>query len=314
MLAQRNPQRNGQKRTSLNPFKKPFQKMGEILNLKAFREKLIEAKIKSFKPKVIFSQDYKNYEVRTATTAADLQKVLKLRYQVFYDELGATGQNVEVDFDRYDLMGDHLLIIDKESEKIIGTYRLLCSDFTDQFYSESEFHLDHFLRAEGKKLELGRACIHPDHRNGVTIHLVWKGLAKYIQSVEARFLFGCSSIMTTDPTEIRRLFDYLRSTSYSSSFDIRPTEKYSFNIDWSAAPAKNTDYERDFETDPDQLKKMQRLLPPLLKTYLKAGAQIFGEPALDRDFQCADIFTILDMNRLNPRYASKYMGESDTTH
>ncbi|MEZ4872031.1 MAG: GNAT family N-acetyltransferase [Bdellovibrionales bacterium] len=77
-----------------------------------------------------------------------------------------------MDFDQFDLLGDHILVKDTTTGNAVGTYRLMCSLFTDDFYSETEFHMEDFIKVFGTKLELGCACIHPDYRSGATINLV----------------------------------------------------------------------------------------------------------------------------------------------
>ena len=139
-------------------------------SLLQFKHKMTGLKLKKFQPKLQFVFDFRNYRVKTAHTTQELKEVLRLRYKVFKSE---DVNDVAYDFDRYDLLGDHILLIDKTENKIIGTYRLLSSQFTNEFYSENEFELTELLEQDKNFLELGRACIHPDHRNGITINLIW---------------------------------------------------------------------------------------------------------------------------------------------
>src|SRR5690606_22570614 len=120
---------------------------------------------------------------------SELLKILQLRHDIFVKEWQGRKTYHGLDVDNYDFAGDHLMIIDKSNNEVVGTYRLLCSKFTDRFYSQSEFHMDEFLRWPVVKLELGRACVHPQYRDGSTIDLLWKGLTRYIDEVEARYLF-----------------------------------------------------------------------------------------------------------------------------
>jgi len=52
---------------------------------------------------------------------------------------------------------DHIIIIDKNINKIIGTYRI--NIYNKKFYSAKEFYINDLLALKGKKAELGRACI-----------------------------------------------------------------------------------------------------------------------------------------------------------
>ena len=51
---------------------------------------------------------------------------------------------------------------------------------------------------------------------------------------------------------------------------------------------------------------IREFIPPLLKSYLKAGSVICGEPALDKKFKCADFFTVLDLGILADTYEKRY--------
>lgn len=270
-------------------------KTRSFLTLQTFKEKLLQKKINSFQPKVVFLEDHKNYRVMTASFPQDLEKILKLRHKIFVDDLGRKAQNLEVDFDRYDLMGDHIMIIDRTKDKVIGTYRVISSQFADTFYSENEFHIDELKARPEAKVELGRACIHSDYRNGITLHLIWRGLARYVQLTDSRYLFGCSSIFETEPEKVQDVLHQFSNDQWGDEFDIRPTNKYRF-------PNTKFDLTSKKDADPKSVKK----IPPLLMGYLKAGAKIYGEPALDAPFYCSDLFTILDMEKITPQYHNKY--------
>jgi len=161
------------------------------------KKKYLKFKMNSFEPKVKFSFEFKNYTVKTVDTTAELWEVLKLRYDIFTEKYGV-GMNYDIDFNRLDLLGDHIILVHKPNNKVIGTYRVICSRFSNEFYSEAEFDIVLLKSSPGVKLELGRACIHSDYRNGASISLIWRGLSKYMLMVEADYLFGCTSVHTTD--------------------------------------------------------------------------------------------------------------------
>ncbi len=145
-------------------------------------------KARKFEPKIILKIEYRNFEIRTVQTWEELKQVLRLRSDVFLKE-GLGRDHISYDVDKYDLEADHLIIVNKSENKIIGTYRLLCSQFTNDFYSQSEFDLrKFFFNTDGVFLELGRACVHKDYRNGTTLHLLWKGLSTYALKENADYL------------------------------------------------------------------------------------------------------------------------------
>ena len=69
---------------------------------------------------------------------------------------------------------------------------------TGGFYTQSEFKLGRLRSLPGKKLEVGRTCVHPDHRNGGAITCLWLGLAEFMLSRGYEYLFGCASVGMSD--------------------------------------------------------------------------------------------------------------------
>ena len=242
-----------------------------------------------------FSMEAEGFEIRIAKELDDLKLALKLRHQVFLEEGLNRTHETGYEFDSFDQRADHLMIIDKEKSMAVGTYRLIHSDFSDRFYSQGEFILDRFLNLEGSKLEMGRACTHKDYRTGRTMDLLWQGLSRYIRETNTRYLFGCSSVDSTDPEFV---FGIVKSLNDKQSVDfeleIEPTEPYRFpNAD---------DHFKNAKVD----RSVLRTLPPLLRSYLHAGSKIYGYPALDEDFACADLLTILDLTKLNSKFNERY--------
>lgn len=268
--------------------------------LKAILRARYKKKINSFEPKLRIEINKKNYIVKTATTPDELEQVLTLRHQVFLEELLHKQRVIEVDFDKFDLICDHLMIINKRDNSLIGTYRLNCSLYSDSFYSATEFNIKSILELPGDKLELGRACVHPDFRNGMTIALLWKGLTEYMQKSECRYFFGCSSVKSLDYMKILKIYNSLIASGHLIDLPkVQPIGKFK-----SKSLKKLIKSQRNLE----QLDSSEMLneLPPLLKSYLKVGAKIVGRPALDKDFQCFDFLTLLDFNNANKKYRDKY--------
>lgn len=253
------------------------------------------AALERFAPKIIFSLESDGFIIKTACNIEDLKLALKLRHDVFLEEGLNRVHETGLEFDSFDHRADHLMIIEKEKGFAVGTYRLIHSDFSQIFYSQGEFLLDDFLNLPGSKLELGRACTHADYRTGRTMDLLWQGLSQYIRQTQTRYLFGCSSVNSTDPAVVFSIVKSLDAKgSLNQDLNIEPTAKYTFK-----------DAEQHFqkaEVDP----KVIRILPPLLRSYLHAGSQVYGYPALDEDFACADLLTILDLTKLNKKFAERY--------
>ncbi|MAV91789.1 MAG: GNAT family N-acetyltransferase [Bdellovibrionaceae bacterium] len=263
--------------------------------IKWIKTKTLLQKLRSFQPNLSIFFETEDFIVKTARTPNELLEVLELRHEIFVREWQGRQLPFGVDVDKYDFEADHLIIWSKSQNRAVGTYRLLCSRFTNRFYSQSEFQLHEFLRWGFTKLEMGRACVHPDFRDGNTIDLLWKGLSRYIDLAGVRFLFGCSSVRIEDQRTSEALMkSFFEKGQWSDDFHIRPTKKYSYN-DFSMESA--------FALSPTESRK---LVPPLLRSYMSAGAKVYGHPAYDRSFSCIDVLTILDMKQLNPRFRQRF--------
>ena len=98
--------------------------------------------LETFKPKHHVYQSTSQFILKTAESPFELRQVLKLRHEIFYRELQSKQHATNLDFDEFDSLCDHLIIIDRKSRRIVGTYRMISSTFSDRFYSQGEFKLD----------------------------------------------------------------------------------------------------------------------------------------------------------------------------
>lgn len=238
------------------------------------------------------------YEVRFAQTKEEIRKAQELRYQVFNVELSVGLPESHLhgrDADRFDQQCDHLLVIHKETGDVIGTYRMQTSEMAyagDRFYTELEFDLRHMpAQILQNSVEVGRACIHRDHRNGSVLYLLWKGLALYLTYHNKSTLFGCCSVENRSPEVGRWLMNYLQNKRYVlDGFKIIP--KPGFEC-----------FSRSFEYDshPDIE------IPVLFQKYLDMGAKVCSLPAIDRRFGTIDYMMILNIEHLDERVYKFFM-------
>lgn len=263
------------------------------------------SRMKDFRANIPISLEKRNYIVKTADSNEEFRAALKLRHDVFLEELLSRKTKSGFDIDRFDKSCDHLLIIDKRNDMVIGTYRLQSSLHTKRWYTATEFRMKHILKGlPGNKLELGRACVHKDYRNGVTIALLWEGIHAYVQASQTHYLFGCSSIKTMDKEEIRGIYHYLKNEGYlTEELKVRPRGK--FKVPGMAGHVKKMK-KRPHLVRHDGLHIHKEAIPPLLKSYLKVGAKVCGVPALDRDFRCIDFLTLLKVQDIGDSYNRKF--------
>lgn len=255
-------------------------------------------RVSSFKPKHKFLFEMGSYQVKTADSIDELKQCFKLRNEIFNIEL----QDVDhiIDVDRFDRIFDHLIIIDKKTNTIVGTYRMRTFDTIRNSYTALEFDLTTLTNQPWNYLELGRACIHKDHRKGAVISLLWRGIAEYMKFSEANSLFGCSSVKIDNARDSALVYQYL----YEQGSVIQGP---GFN---ALGRFKMTDFHKwtkyfEMNMTDEYRAEAEKILPSLLKSYLKLGAKVVGEPAYDEDFSCVDFLTILNRDSLDSSLARK---------
>lgn len=256
--------------------------------------------IRNYTPKIPIYVDKKNFIIKTADNAIELSEALRLRHDVFIEELLHKKKKSGLDIDHFDRRCDHLLIIDKRNNKLIGTYRMQSSLHTRKWYTATEFHMKHIRKLPGNKLELGRACVHPDYRNGVTISLLWEGIHAYMLASDTKYMFGCSSIKTMDKEEIKSIYYYLKQQNHvSDEHKVRPRTRFSVH-GLRRHLKKHPHHHGDIDTS-----VILDKIPTLLQSYLKVGAKVCGRPALDKSFRCIDFLTLLDVTEIRAQYTRK---------
>ncbi len=233
------------------------------------------------------------YLLKTVEGPEEFLMAAKLRFSVFHGEMAGIKADIGMDTDRFDQNADVLIIIDKKTDEIVGTYRIRCSNFTKEFYSSDEFTLQAFLERPGTKLELSRACVHLNHRNGACISLLWRGIYQYIVAMNASELFGCSSVCQVSVSDIGRIQrHFIEKNIIYDELDIFPKPEY-----YMDAANLNTNEGHDHGAG-----DVTKVIPSLLHMYLKAGADIALIPAWDAYFKCFDFFTVLRTDRLSPLF------------
>ena len=233
------------------------------------------------------------FEVSFARTRDDLEALQRLRFEVFnlelkegLDESFATG----LDADRFDPVCHHLIVTDRSTSHVIGTYRMQTSEMAERhggFYSADEFDLAGLPAAVvHDAVEVGRACVAIPFRNRQVLVLLWRGLAAYLQRNRKRYLFGCCSLTSQDPADGRRVMDHLVSTNQvRTDLRVEPQPTWRCYDEGYVAPPAPTG--RTVE------------VPKLFSLYLRYGGKVCGPPALDRFFKTIDYLVLLDIEDLD---------------
>jgi putative hemolysin len=235
------------------------------------------------------------YRVRLAVTEKERTAAYRLRFLVFNLELNEGLESAfedGYDVDRYDAVCDHLIVEQKETGAVVGTYRLQMGDVAAQhfgYYSEQEFNFAPFEHMRSQIVELGRACIHRDHRSSEVLNLLWKGIARYVIGNGGRYMMGCCSLPSLDNAQGHAVYRSLRNYLVEPALMTVPTPRYRM-----PHALVETRVEK---ADP----------PKLLRAYLTIGARICSEPAIDWEFKTIDFLTLLDLQTLHPRVAARFL-------
>jgi L-ornithine Nalpha-acyltransferase len=255
-------------------------------------------------------------EVRLATTKREIRAAQKVRFKVFYEEMGAIPDPATIltrrDKDAFDRLCDHLLVIDHEHvskkfghrrPKVVGTYRVLRQDVAEAnfgFYSASEFDIEPLLERHGgmRFLELGRSCVLPPYRTKRTVELLWHGIWAYVRHHRIDVLFGCASLPGTDPGRLSQELSFLHHHARAdAAWRVSPISGRHVAMDRCPAEAIDT-------------KRAIGSLPPLMKAYLRVGARFGDGAVVDRQFGTTDVIVILRVADIDPRYMAFYDGDT----
>lgn len=235
------------------------------------------------------------YEVSLARGDLDVLEAQRLRFDIFNLERGeglASSHALGRDVDDFDDVCEHLLVRTADTGELVGTYRMqdgLTAEANYNYYSAQEFDLSRLEPLRIQTLELGRACIHRDHRNTRVLAALWRAIAQYARDNHLRYLIGCSSVTSQDETAGWALYQELQQKySAPEQFRVEPRDSHRCR---PTAPASAS-----------------LRVPKLLRAYLSLGACICGAPAIDREFGTIDFLTLLDLQQLNPAMARLYLG------
>lgn len=247
----------------------------------------------------------KSLGVRRAESTADMFAAQRLRYQVFYEEMGArpVGRmgRLRRDYDRFDPYCEHLLVVDREApkeEEVVGTYRVLRLERAERFgrglYTETEYDLSK-LRASGCSImEVSRSCVLPEYRKRTTINLLWAAIATYVFHYNIDYLIGVASFEGTEISDYADQLAYL-DQYHRAGPDICPV-----------VHSHNRTPFPQHRIGEEKVREILRSLPPLLRGYLSLGAVIGDGLYVDQQFNTIDACIVVDMRIADPRFLDHY--------
>ena len=236
--------------------------------------------------------------VQWAKHQDEVREAQRLRYNVFATEMGARLKDSIPghDIDLFDDFCEHLIIRDDVTQQVIGTYRVLTPAQAKRIgstYSDLEFDLTRLRAYRERMVELGRSCVHPEHRHGGVIMALWGALAEFMVRNKLDVMIGCASIPMLHQGVVSgevaaSIWHQLKQTHLADiEYQVRPR---------LALPLDNWEVSAAFEP------------PALIKGYLRLGAKVLGAPAWDPDFNTADLPMLMKINDMPPRYRKHFLG------
>lgn len=234
------------------------------------------------------------YRLCFARTEGELERLLRLRYEVFnlelhegLDQAHRTGR----DEDEFDRQFHHLYIEERTGGAVVGTYRMQTGEMAaagQGYYSAEEFDLSTLPSAVvDRAVEIGRACVAREHRNGRVLHLLWRGLALYLQRNRKTHLFGCCSLTSQDPALAVAVHRYLGAQGVvHPGYRVTPRPEATCSGAEEPLPAPH--------------------VPALFQAYLNLGAKVLGPPAIDRRFKTIDWLVLLNVEELDQSSFRKF--------
>ena len=235
-----------------------------------------------------------------ARTSPEIRAAQTLRFLVFNLELNEGLEHsfaTCLDADHFDEVCDHLLVKDTTTGDVVGTYRLQTGARAAQIAATTaprNFSSNPSNQSATNWSNSCRACVHQQHRNLAVLSLLWTGISIYCRQRGCRYLIGCSSLTSQNPTLGAAAYSEMaRKHLVEHRFQTKPTPAY--------------------ECAMDVMSKQRVKIPKLLSAYLSLGGKICGAPAIDREFKTIDFLTFLDLASLPQRTVDRYLSNPTAT-
>lgn len=245
-----------------------------------------------------------NLEVIIASRPEELEASQRLRYQVFFEEMGAHA-TPEIalhkrDMDEFDAVCDHLLVVahqDDGGTKVVGTYRLLRLEGMKKigrFYSDGEFDISPIRKYPGEILEVGRSCVDPEYRNRSVMQLLWRGIGAYVNRFDIALMFGCASFGGTNPKDHAVALSYLYHYHLAPE-ELRPKALKERYVEMNFMPKEEINVKEAFAS-----------LPALIKGYLRLSGYIGLGAVIDPEYNTTDVGIVVKTDMVTEKYAQRY--------
>lgn len=231
------------------------------------------------------------------------------------------GTGRTLDRDRFDPWYWHILVWDREAQRIAGAYRaaqvstVLQNKGVSGLYSNSLFQYDErFVQALGGAVEVGRSFVAQAYQSDSrALDLLWQGLGNMIlRFPDCHTLFGCVSISSRYSPMLRAVLTDSFLAAHSADDTMRALVR----------PVSPFRYTRKFWT-PDTLRALSSMaainkllgttgtaqrVPVLIRHYLALNGK-FIDFSVNRGFNHSlDGLILVDLRTAPARYLRRYLG------
>ena len=266
------------------------------IDFKHFSEEIVQPKLLA---------DSEKFLIKIAETEEELKKTLQLRYKVFNLEQGKGLERAKLtglDFDEYDEYCLQMIVLNKETNEVVGTYRVHLGSIAYNargFYSSSECDIAGLGEIADLTMEVGRSCVLPEYRTGAIVALLWGGIAELMMRAELQYLIGCVSLDQKNSAATWAIYDHFKKENVVEDTLMWGTPKSNYVL--KRPP------ESEIEEYSSNIRRtLKTFLSPLLKGYLRLGTKICAEPLYDPEFGTIDFFILLDTFTMPKRYNRHY--------
>jgi putative hemolysin len=253
----------------------------------------------------------RDFAVRLTKNGDERRQVRQLRYNVFCIEEGASAteeqKQLGEEYDSFDSHADYMVVL--HGDKVVGTYRIIDRESAEKmggFYTETEFNIEKLRRIDGNIAEMSRACVDKEYReSGLVMRLLWMGLADYVLRRRIKVLFGVASLVGKEPVEFAQCISYLYY-NHLAPLRLRASVNTDGMIENGANPKKSrmNILPKVFVNEAAAREQMS----PLIKGYLRLGAQFGKGVYIDVPFNTCDVFVILQTKNVSRVYQKRFVG------
>lgn len=220
------------------------------------------------------------YRVLRARSDADMAAVYALRALCF--EVAGGAQ------DKFDQTATHMLVRRSADGVVVATFRMALYESGDilKSYAAQYYGLAGLAGIDSPKLELGRFCVHPDHRDPDILRIAWAALTSFVDDTAVQILFGCASFEGTSPVPYIDAFALLKARHCGPADRIplvKAPEVFRFSSEITQKP---------------DLARANGAMPPLLRTYLMMGGWVSDHAVVDRQMNTLHVFTALEIGAI----------------